>query len=79
MEYLFQNYIRKSSYRNIVLKHFCNTAANLFLVKRNDRMPVQETGCSIPDYQGEGKTIFISNDGVERTILLLAKGDIFGK
>lgn len=80
MEYLFQNYIRKSSYRNTVLKHFCNTGSKLVFGK-NEMIECQYRkldGVYLIT-KGKVKQYFISSDGVERTILLLAKGDIFGE
>ncbi len=80
MEYVFEEYIRKSDYQEILLSYFSKVGCKQVFEKKEllecTHRPLNEVYLIT---SGKVKQYYIKYDGTERTILLLSEGDMFGE
>jgi len=80
MTYIFHDYTAKLDYRKILQKYFSNKGHRLvFPKKKFIECTYRKLDVVYLIVRGKIKQYFLDNDGTERTILVLSKGDMFGE
>jgi CRP/FNR family cyclic AMP-dependent transcriptional regulator len=80
LEYIFDKYMRKSDYRQTLLSRFGRAGCRIHYKKKEliecKHRPLNEVYLIT---KGKVKQYYVSKDGIERTILILTEGDMFGE